>query len=81
MRFWYYLKGRLLFVQGFFKQFWEKAPGQNWEKIIDLLSKMGEINDIEYNKGSKIYPQNQVILDCIMSSIPLKHKCFSIIMK
>ena len=31
------------------------------------------------NKGSKIYPQNQVILDCIMPTIPLKHKCLSII--
>ena len=35
-------------------KFWEKAPGQNWEKMIDLTSKFGEINDIEYNKGSKI---------------------------
>ena len=34
---------------------------QNWEKIKDK----------EHNKGSKIYPQNQVILDCIMPSIPL----------
>ena len=66
--------------QGFFQQFWEKAPNQNWEKIIELTSKLGEINDIEHNKGSKIYPQNQVILDCIMPSIPLKHKCLSIIM-
>ena len=41
---------------------------------------MGEINEIEHNKGSKIYPQNEVILDCIMSSIPLKHKCLSIIL-
>ena len=41
---------------------------------------LGEIKDIEPNKGSKIYPQNQIILDCIMSSIPLKHKCFSIIL-
>ena len=23
---------------GFFQQFWEKAPGQNWEKMIDLTS-------------------------------------------
>ena len=38
-------------------------------KMIYLTSKLGEINDIEHNKGSKIYPQNQVILDCIMSSI------------
>ena len=51
-------------------------------KMIDLTSKLGEINDIEHtgNKCSKIYPQNQVILDCIMSSIPLKHKCLSIIL-
>ena len=48
--------------------------------MIDLTSQLGEINDIEHNKGSKIYPQNQVILDCIMPSIPLKHKCLSIIL-
>ena len=65
--------------QGFFQQFWEKAPGQNWGKLIDLTSKLGEINDIEH-KGSKIYPQNQVILACIMPSIQLKHKCLSIIL-
>ena len=50
------------------------------KKMIDLTSKLGEINNIEHNKGSKIYPQNQVILDCIMPSIPLKHKCLSIIL-
>ena len=48
--------------------------------MIDLTSKLGEINDIEHNKGSKIFPQNQVILDCIMSSIPLKHKCLRVIL-
>ena len=41
------------------------------EKMINLTSNLGEINDIEHNKDSKIYPQDQVILDCIMSSIPL----------
>ena len=66
--------------QGLFLQFWEKAPGQNWEKKIDLTSKLGEIKDIELYKGSKIYPQNQVILDCIMPSIPFKHKCLRIIL-
>ena len=50
------------------------------EKKIDLTSNLGEINDIEHYKGSKIYPQNQVILDCIMQSIPLKHKCLSFIL-
>ena len=64
--------------QGFFQQFWEKAPGQNWEKMIDLTAELGEINDIEHNKGSKIFPQNQVILACMMPTIPLKHKCLSI---
>ena len=59
--------------QGLFQQFWEKAPGQNWEKKIDFTSKLGEVNDIEHYKGSKIYIQNQVISDCIMPSIPLKH--------
>ena len=48
--------------------------------MIDLTSKLGEINDIEHYKGSKIYPQNQVILNCIMPSKPLKHKYLSIIL-
>ena len=65
-------------IHCFFQQFWEKAPGQNWEKVTDLTSKLGEINDIENYKGSKIYPQNQVILDCTLSRIPLK--CLSIIL-
>ena len=29
-------------------------------KLIDLTSKLGEINDIEHNKDSKIYPQNKL---------------------
>ena len=65
---------------GLFQQFWEKAPGQNWKKMINLTAKFGEINDIEQTKGCKIYPQNQIILDCIMPTIPLKHKCLSIIL-
>ena len=48
--------------------------------MIDLTSKLGEINGIEHNKGSKIYPQNQFTLNSIMSSIPLKHKSLSIIL-
>ena len=36
--------------------------------MINLTAKLGEINNIERNKGCKIYPQNQVILDCIMVS-------------
>ena len=48
--------------------------------MIDLTAKLGEINDIEHNKGSKIYPQNKIILDCIMQTIPLNHKCLIIIL-
>ena len=29
--------------QGLFQLYWEKAPGQNWEKMIDLTAKLGEI--------------------------------------
>ena len=68
----------LLYWSGLFPNILRKAPGQNWEKVIDLTSKLGEIKDIEHRKGSKIYPQNQVILNCIMPSIPRKHKCLSI---
>ena len=57
-----------------------KDPWPKLGKIIDLTSKFGENNDIEHNKGSKIYPQNQVILDRFMSSMPLKHKCLNIIL-
>ena len=58
------------------------APGQNWEKMIDLqvTAKLEEINDIEHKKGSKLYPQNQLTLDCIMPTIPFKHKCLSFIL-
>ena len=66
----------IVLKQGFFQQFWEMAPGQNWEKIINL-SKLGEIDDIEHNKGSKIYPQNQVILDCIMSKFLTVHPIYT----
>ena len=62
--------------QGFFQQFLGMAHGPTWGKN----DRLGEINGIEHNKGSKIYPQKQVILGCIMSSIPLKHKRLSIIL-
>ena len=65
---------------GLFQQFWVEAPWLKLEKMIDLTAKFGDIKDIEHNKDSKIYPQNQVILDCIMPTIPLKHKCLSIIL-
>ena len=43
--------------KGFFQRFWEQAPGQYWEKMINFTSKLGENNDIEHNKGSEIYTQ------------------------
>ena len=58
---------------------WEKGPWLKLGKNDQLNVKFGEIYDVEYNKGSKICPQNQVILDCIMPSIRLKHKCLSTI--
>ena len=64
--------------RAFSSNFGKRPLAKIW-KMIDLTSKLGEINDIEHNKGSKI-SSNQVILDCIMSSIPLKHKCLSIIL-
>ena len=64
-----------------FSSNFEKRPlAKVGKKMIDLTSKLGEITDIEHNKGSKIDPQNQVILDFIMPSIPLKHKFLSIIL-
>ena len=38
-------------IQGIFQQFWEKAPGQKWEKMVNLTSKLGEINDIDHNRS------------------------------
>ena len=57
-----------------------KGPWPKLGKNDRLTSKLGEIKDIEHNKGSKIYPQNLVILDCLMQTTPLKHKCLSIIL-
>ena len=49
--------------------------------MIDFTSTLGEINDIEHNKGSKIENiPSKVILHCFMSSIPLKHKCLNTIL-
>ena len=50
-----------------------KGPWPKLGKKDHLTSKLEEINDIEHYKGSKTYTQNQVILDRIMPSIPLKH--------
>ena len=68
----------LMLYAGFFPVILGKGPWPKLGKMIKLTSKLGEINDIEHNKDSKIYPQNQVIFDCITSSIPLKYKCLSI---
>ena len=67
-------------LSGLFPAILGKGPWPKLGKMIDLTSKLGEINDTEHNKDSKIYPQNQVILNCIMPSIPLKHMCLSIIL-
>ena len=67
---------------GLFPAILGKGPWPKLGKNDGLKVKIGRNygNKIEHDKGSKIYPQNQVILDCIMPSIPLKHKCLSIIL-
>ena len=62
--------------QGYIQQFWEKAPGRNWEKMIDLTSKLGKINNTKHYNGCKIYPQNQFIFRLFHA----KYKCLSIIL-
>ena len=64
---------KLEMSRAFSSNFGKRPLAKIGKKIIDLTSKLGEIKDIEHYKGSKIYTQNQVILDCIMPSIPLKH--------
>ena len=68
------------YLPGLFPAIFEKGPWPKLGKMIDLTPKLGEMNDIEHNKGSKKYPQIQVLLDFIMPSIPLKHKYSSIIL-
>ena len=46
--------------QGFFQQFWEKAPAQNWGKMIDLTSKLEEINDIDITRVAKYILKNKL---------------------
>ena len=69
-----------LFIPGFYPAILGKGPWPKLGKMINLTSKLGEVNDIEHNKGSKILPRNQVIIDCFMPSLPLKLKCLSIIL-
>ena len=56
----------MCFLSRAFSSNFGKGPSQNWEKMVNLTSKLGEINDIEHNKDSKIYPQI-----CIMPRLPL----------
>ena len=66
---------------GLFPAILGKSPWPKFGKNYPLNIKLGEINNKEHNKGSKIFPQNQVILDCFMLRIAfIKHKCFSIIL-
>ena len=53
--------------RAFSSNFGKRPLAEIGKKMIDLTSKLGEINDIEHIKGSKIYPQNQVILFSVMN--------------
>ena len=57
--------GKNCFQQGLYPAILGKG---HWPKIINLLSKLGKIIDIKHNYRGKIYPKNQVILDCFMPS-------------
>ena len=52
-------------MPGLFPATLGKGPWPKLGKMIDLTSKLGEINNIEHNKGSKIYSRNQVILKAL----------------
>ena len=71
---------RYINISGLFSVILGKGPWPKLGKNDRLTSKLEEIKDIEHNKGSKIYPQNLVFLDCLMQTTPLKHKCLSIIL-
>ena len=63
------LGGGIRALSGLYPAILGRGPWpQNWEKIIDLTSKLGKIINIKYNYGSKIYPENQVILYFFMPS-------------
>ena len=47
-------------VQGIFQQFWEKAPGQTWEKMIDLASKLEKGGYFRLRMGPKFRPKRKV---------------------
>ena len=63
------------FYSGLFPAILGQGPWPKLGKNDELNIKIGRNYDMEHNKGSKIYPQNQVIIDCIMASIQIKHKC------
>ena len=67
-------------LTGLFPAILGKGPCPKLGKMIDLTAKLGEMNGKEHNKVSKIYPQNHVILDCILPTIPHRHKWLSIIL-
>ena len=45
--------------------------------MIDVTSKLGEINNIEHNKGKQNISSKSSYYRLYYASIPLKHKCFS----
>ena len=67
-------------MTGLFPAIFGKGPLPKLGKIIDLTSKLGEINDTEHNKGSKIYPQISTYFRLYYAKHTLKHKCLSIIL-
>ena len=69
-----YMRGMYVLYAGPFPASLGKGP---WPKLGNL-DRLNNINWEKLTTGSKIYPENHVILDCNMPSIPLKHKCSSV---
>ena len=66
--------------RAFSSNFGKRPLAKIGNKMINLTAKLGEIYDIEHNKGSKIYPQNQVIQIVLCQAYNSSIKCLSIIL-
>ena len=52
-------------LAGLYPAILEKGTWPNLGEIINYMSKLGKINDIKHNNGSKIYPKNQAFFSLL----------------
>ena len=50
------------------QHFLEKAPGQNWEKMIDLMFKLRKIDHKHITMGAKFVLKIKFFLDCLFQA-------------